>query len=216
MALYYYAKVEGQWRRGPAVIRKNGKVAPNLMLLGGREVEGQGGHYEVVRYRGNQRVRISVGDDPVEAVQARERIRRDVEFKQLAAANGYALPELEKAQRRTLRQLRDELLRIKELEDHKTGFSFRAYRTATDEFLGFSTAVYPEDVSTADLLGYARWLTDTEGHAEATRANRMQRCFSFLRFCGIDVLKPEGRPLLTRAQKAQLLRYTKKLPTIYK
>lgn len=60
VALYYYAKVGGQWRRGPAVIRKNGKVAPSLMLLGGREVAGQGGDYEVIRYRGDQRVRISV------------------------------------------------------------------------------------------------------------------------------------------------------------
>ncbi|MGH9542789.1 MAG: hypothetical protein ACRD2H_13025 [Terriglobales bacterium] len=213
VALYFYGKVDGVWRRGPAVLRKNGKVAPGLMLLGGREVEGQEGHYEVIRYRGRKRVRITVGADPVEAIQARERICRDVEFKRLAEQKGYAIPDLEKAQRRTIQQWRDEFLRIKELEDHKTGFSFRAHRMAIDELLQLSAAVYPEDLSTADLLGYARWLADTEGHAEATRANRMQRCFSFLRFCGIDVLN--GRPLLTRAQKAQLLRYTKKLPTIY-
>jgi hypothetical protein len=87
VGLYYYAKVNGTWKRGPAVIRKNGKVAPGVMLLCGKEVQGLNGHYETISYRGTKPIRINVGADPVEALLALEKAKRGLSFRNLARSN---------------------------------------------------------------------------------------------------------------------------------
>jgi integrase len=102
------------------------------------------------------------------------------------------------------------MLKEKKLEHHRSDDSYCAYKFAIAEFLAFSGRKHPAQVTTADLLGYAKHVEEVLLLSERTRWNRMMRIFSFLRFSGLEVNK-----LVTKSQKAKLLSYTEKLPDIY-
>lgn len=151
----------------------------------------------------------NVGENAQFADVERQKMEQRLRAAQAAKAAGITLP-VDALGGKTLEQLRDEFLVEKKLEPHRSDDAYRTHEIAIDEFLAYSKRVYPGNISGTDILSYASWLTSEGEYSERTRANRMMRLFSFLKFAKVDTAK-----LLTKAQRHYLLNWTKKLPTIY-
>ena len=192
VTLLRYAKVADiGWRRGAAVIGKTGKVKPDFMILSGREVYAPEGHYELRILKGKLPSYLNVGNDPAEALAARDR-----EQKLLDARNsGIIVPET--PIRRTLAQLRDKFL------EKKAGCAVDAkfnWTVVVKEFVDVCGRTFPEQIEDVDVVRYCDGLT-ARGLAPRTRANRYVTLRTFLRHCGIDPKKLMGESEHRRLKK---------------
>jgi pimeloyl-ACP methyl ester carboxylesterase len=103
VALLRYAKIlQLGWRRGAAVIGKTGRVKPDYMVLNREEIHCPDGYYEVRVYKGRRPSYRNVGNDPSDALQARDKEEKILELRNAVVD----IPESKS--RRTLYQLREE------------------------------------------------------------------------------------------------------------
>src|ERR1700748_3193484 len=69
LTILRYASIPGKgWRRGACVLTKNGKLKPNAVIIGGREVDAPSGRYHLRRYHGTRAVYTELGTDPSDAL----------------------------------------------------------------------------------------------------------------------------------------------------
>jgi len=203
VTLLRYAKVADiGWRRGAAVIGKTGKVKPDFMILNGIEAYAPEGHYELRTYKGKIPTYLNVGNDPAEALAARDR-----EQKLLDARNsGISVQETPK--RNTLAQLRDKFLEkrlSRGSEDAKAN-----YRAVVNEFVTVCGRTFPEQIEDVDVIRYCDGL-ERRGLSPRTRANRYATLRGFLRSIGIDYKKlmdERDHKMLKKFVKAEVETYT--------
>jgi integrase len=164
------------------------------MLLNGIEVLCPEGHYELRLYKGKTPVFRNVGNEPAEALAARDKEQKLVELRN----SGVDVPETK--QRKTLHQLKDKFL---EKYAHGSADCIQVYTVVANEFVKVCNRTYPEQIEDMDVIRYCRGL-EARGLAERTRANRYVTLRCFLRFCGIDPNK-----LISDPDHKKLKKFTK-------
>lgn len=179
VALLKYVKTSKGWRRLRASIAKNGRIRPHYVVENGADQYHPEGHYELKLYEFGKALYKPVGNDPVEAIAARER-----QVLQLAAkAVGVAFETPTDSEMLSgARHAFLEKLRLKD-RDKET---IVAYEQITADFLSISEKTYVSEIADLDLLKYCQ-VQRNRGLAERTVYNRFTHLRAFLRTCGVDV-----------------------------
>lgn len=62
LSLVRYARTDKGWRRGAAVVGKNGRIKADCMMLSEKEVQCPDGRYQIVRYEGAKPAYTDLGN----------------------------------------------------------------------------------------------------------------------------------------------------------
>lgn len=154
------AKVNGKWQRYPVVLNSNGSVKPGYILLDGRPMSAPEGNYMLDWYENGKRVRLSVGQDASEALNAKQ--RKEAELAHVAAGgsglvngngNGNGTPS-----KTPLKDAIAKFLEAAKLEKSKK--THQAYRTALLAFQHSCHKIYVQDIEPMDLSRFKKMLEE--------------------------------------------------------
>jgi len=154
--LYKYIKLQAGWRHRKAAFHDNGKIKPNIVIVGKDKHEEK--HPEGSYYLANVGQWIPLGDNALEAERRRRERVSLAEYQRLsgtapvqssgrATASGKT-PLLAAAPKYFLN------LEARGL-DAKT---IRTYRTGVDPFVENCARTYVEDVTKQDMINFMGWL----------------------------------------------------------
>jgi len=211
VSLIRYAKTGNGWRRGAVVIGKSGRLKPDYMMLGGREVHCPEGRYQLIRYEGTKPIYTDLGNDATDALARYRAEESKASAKVAAMTAGLELVD-DGGTRKTLRQYVADFLAMHRALPHRSDDSVSVYTAITALFLEVCTAIgsrYPEDVSKENVIRFYAAMCDKQWD-ERTRANRYMSLRGFLRYCEIDPKK-----LIDKGTHALLKKYTKRKPNNY-
>lgn len=182
------------------VLATNGRIKPDLVLLGGKEEKHPEGAYYLEWREGTKRIRLSVGKDATEA--SAQRLRKEAELN--ALANGIPLATVTESNgRRTVsKAITDYLAEVKLTKKPKT---LAAYTTALDYFKQSCQRTHLEDITRTDMLRFAAFLRDEKGLEPRTCWNKFSNVMSFLKACEIRV----------KMKKTDWPRFTEEEPEVY-
>jgi integrase len=208
------AKLPGLgWRRGKAIIGKNGKVSPDHMLLGKwkdkRKVYAPEGHY-VLRYFDGRLPRYKkLGNDPSEALDELQRANSELKFKNAAKTAGYIIPAPTPIKRKSLAEYGREFLEQKRSPSlNLDEDTIKLYTVIVEEFVPLCGKTIPEDIKEADVIRYCDELD--KRYSDGVRARRYTSLRGFLFYCGL-----EPKRLITPSVHNRLKSYEKKKVRIY-
>lgn len=206
LKLVRYALIEGKgWRRGAAVFTKNGRLKPDVMLLGGVEVHCPKGHFQIRQYRGKNPFYTELGTDPIEVLSRFRAEEAKVTARAAALAAGLEVVSPDD-RRTTLRQYATKFLAMHRDLPHRSDDSVAVYATVTSSFIEQCRTVFPEQVTKEDVIRWHGWMRNQKKYSDRTAANRYMALRGFLRYCGVDPGKiiPKGvhRLLETYTEKA--------------
>jgi len=183
----------------PVVLSANGRIKPDLVLVGDREERHPEGAYYISWYEGNRLIRLSVGKDAATATA--RRLQKEAELN--AVNNGVAvLPDGQNENRSVAAAVADFLDETKLTKKPKT---LAAYTTALNYFTESCPKLCLEDIDRRDLLKFAAFLRDDKEQAPRSCWNKFSNVMSFLKANGIRGL----------AKKNDWPRYTEEEPEIY-
>jgi integrase len=183
----------------PVVLSANGRIKPDVVLVGDREERHPEGAYYISWYEGNRLIRLSVGKDAATATA--RRLQKEAELN--AVNNGVAvLPDGQNENRSVAAAVADFLDETKLTKKPKT---LAAYTTALNYFTESCPKLYLEDLERRDLLKFAAFLRDDKEQAPRSCWNKFSNVMSFLKANGIRGL----------AKKNDWPRYTEEEPEIY-
>jgi integrase len=183
----------------PVVLSANGRIKPDVVLVGDREERHPEGAYYISWYEGNRLIRLSVGKDAATATA--RRLQKEAELN--AVNNGVAvLPDGQNENRSVAAAVADFLDETKLTKKPKT---LAAYTTALNYFTESCPKLYLEDIDRRDLLKFAAFLRDDKEQAPRSCWNKFSNVMSFLKANGIRGL----------AKKNDWPRYTEEEPEIY-
>lgn len=193
VTLLRYAKVPGfGWRRGKAIVGKNGKVNPDHMLLGKgkdkRKVYAPDGHF-VLRYFDGRLPRYKkLSNDSSEALDELKRAQSELKLKNSAKAIGYIIPSPHPVKRKSLKDCASDFLELKRSPSLRLDEdTIKLYTDIVDEFVplsGKSGKKYPEDITEADVIRYCDELD--KRYSAGVRARRYTSLRGFLFYCGLE------------------------------
>ena len=206
LTLIRYASIDGKgWRRGAAILTKNGRLKPDVMRHNGAEVHCPNGRYQMRRYQGKNPVYTEIGNDPTDA-QSRFRAE-ETKLKARAAAIAAGLELMSPNDtRKTLRQYASDFLEMHSNLPHRADDSLQVYTMVTGSFIKLCKAAFPEDVSKDDVIRWHGWMRNEKKYSDRTAANRYLALRGFLRYCGVEPSRviPKGTHKLLKT-------YTKKM-----
>lgn len=211
------AKIPGiGWRRGQAIIGKNGKVNPDHMLLGERndkrKVHAPEGHFELRYFDGRLPRYKKLGNDSSEALDELKRAQSELKLKNSAKAIGYIIPSPHPVKRKSLKEYASDFLELKRSPSlNLDEDTIKLYSDIVDEFVplsGKSGRKYPEDITEADVIRYCDELD--KRYAPGVRARRYTSLRGFLFYCGL-----EPKRLITPSVHNRLKFWEKKKVRIY-
>ncbi len=184
----------------PVVIAANGRIKPDVVLVGGAEERHPEGAYYLEWRDGAKRIRISVGKVAADALG--RKLRKEAELK--AVANGVTvLSDAEENGRRSLSAaVTDYLDEIRITKKPKT---HSAYRVALDYFTDSCHKLHLDEINRSDMLRYSAYLRDELEQSPRSVANKFENVLSFLKWAGIRNL----------VHKNDWPRYTEEEPEIY-
>lgn len=206
LKLVRYASIEGRgWRRGAAVFSKNGRLKPDVMLLGGAEVHCPKGRFQMRQYRGKNPVYTELGTDPTEVLSRFRVEEAKVSARAAAIAAGLEVVSEDRS-RKTLRQFATKFLQMHRDLPHRSDDSVAVYTMVTRSFIEQCRTAFPEQVGKEDVIRWHSWMRNEKKYSDRTAANRYMALRGFLRYCGVDPGKiiPKGvhRLLETYTEKA--------------
>jgi integrase len=210
LTLLRYAAVEGKgWRRGAVILTKNGKLKPDVMTVGGAEVNCPNGRYQMRRYQGKLPVFTQLGNDPTDALN-RFRVEESKLNARIAAKAAGLEVVSDDESRKTLKQYAADFLSMHRNLPHRSDDSVRVYTQITSSFLCVCKASYPEQVTKDDVIRWHGWMRREQGYSDRTCSNYYKSLRGFLRYCKLNPgeLIPTGTHRLLQA-------YTKKTPNSY-
>ena len=151
-----YAALDGKgWRRGPAVITKNGRLKADTMILGGVEVYAPRGRFQIRKYDDNRPAYIDLGNDPTDALSRFRAEEAKRELRLAAARAGIALtPEAE--DRKSLKKFAVDFIAMHRDLPHRSDDSVGVYAHAT---LSLACATRYFEIEPAN-----KWLERPEFH----------------------------------------------------
>ena len=187
LSLVRYAAIDGKgWRRGPAVLTKNGHLKADAMILSGVEFLAPNGRFQIVRYEASRPVYTDLGNDPKEALRLFRAAEGKLEAQRMAEAAGLQVISEDDPRRKTLRSCAADFLKMHRHLPHRSDDSLRVYTQVTSRFLGSTKARYPEDVTKEDVIAWHASLRNTLRYSDRTASDRYTSLRGFLRYCGID------------------------------
>jgi len=214
VTLLRYAKLPGLgWRRGQAIIGKNGKVSPDYMFLGKgkskRKTHAPEGHYVLRLFDGRLPRYKKLGNDPSEALDELQRAKSELKFKNSGKAIGYILPSPVSVKRKLLAEYGREFLEQKRSPSLKLApDTVKLYTVIVEEFVRVCGKSIPEDITEADVIRYCDGLD--RRYSDGVRARRYTSLRGFLFYCGL-----EPKRLITPSVHKRLKSYEKKKVRIY-
>jgi len=183
----------------PVVLSANGRIKPDVVLVGDREERHPEGAYYISWYEGKRLIRLSVGKDAATATA--RRLQKAAELN--ALNNGVAVaPDGQNGHRSVAAAVADFLDETKLTKKPKT---LAAYTTALSYFTESCPKLHLEDLERKDLLKFAAFLRDDKEQAPRSCWNKFANVMSFLKANGIRGL----------AKKNDWPRYTEEEPEIY-
>jgi len=183
----------------PVVLSANGRIKPDVVLVGDREERHPEGAYYISWYEGKRLIRLSVGKDAATATA--RRLQKEAGLN--ALNNGVAVaPDGQNGNRSVAAAVTDFLDETKLTKKPKT---LAAYTTALNYFTESCPKLYLEDLERRDLLKFAAFLRDDKEQAPRSCWNKFSNVMSFLKANGIRGL----------AKKNDWPRYTEEEPEIY-
>jgi integrase/recombinase XerD len=183
----------------PVVLSANGRIKPDVVLVGDREERHPEGAYYISWYEGKRLIRLSVGKDAATATA--RRLQKEAELN--AVNNGVTvLPDGQNGNRSVAAAVADFLDETKLTKKPKT---LAAYTTALNYFTESCPKLYLEDIDRRDLLKFAAFLRDEKEQAPRSVYNKFENVMTFLKANGIRGL----------AGKNDWPRYTEEEPEIY-
>jgi integrase/recombinase XerD len=199
VALYKRVETEKGLRFCPVVELKNNRIKAHAVVVDGVEERHEEGAYYLSWYVGKKVVRVSVGNDPVEA--ANRRAKKQAEF--TARAAGVAVvTEVQPVNGRRLltASITDFLAGTDDTKSPKTK---AAYTKSLDYFTESCSKLYLEDIDRRDLQRFAAFLRDEELHPR-TCWNKFSNVVTFLKANKVKV-----------HEKGDWPKYTEEVPEIY-
>jgi integrase len=163
----------------PVVLSANGRIKPDLVLVGDREERHPEGAYYISWYEGKRLIRLSVGNDAATATA--RRLQKEAELN--AVNNGVRiLPDGQNGNRSVAAAVADFLDETKLTKKPKT---LAAYTTALNYFTDSCPKLYLEDIDRRDLLKFAAFLRDDKEQAPRSVYNKFENVMTFLKANGI-------------------------------
>jgi integrase len=189
VVLVRYCRTESGWKRYPAVIGKTGKVKPAAVWVGKEVQEFPQGTYQLRLYRGRKLIYEPVGNDPSEALAARDYREKELAAEYAVGIAGLKI-EAETPHRFVLPRAKEEFMRRKRLTRRRGGIpldkeTLSSYENIISEFLKVSGRVYADTITDLDLMEFFEHLRKRE-LSERTVANYYQALSAFLRYCKVD------------------------------
>lgn len=211
LSLIRYAAVDGKgWRRGQAILTKNGHLKPNTMILGGVEVECPNGRFQIVRYQDRRPVYTDLGNDPKDALDRFRAAEGKLHAQQVAEAAGLKVISDDDPSRKTLKAFAADFVAMHRHLPHRSDDSVRVYTQITSSFVAATKARYPEDVTKEDVIAWHAALRNDLGYSDRTASDRYTSLRGFLRYCGVD-----PKQLIPKNIDKLLKKYTKKKVNTY-
>jgi integrase/recombinase XerD len=184
----------------PVVESRNGRIKPHVVFTDGKEEKHEEGAYYIEWREGAKRVRLSVGNDPVDAWS--RRAKKEAELNAIA----HGLP-IAGSNGSTDRQLLSVAVSefLEETKLTKKPKTLAAYKTALDYFTQSCHKLSLADVERRDMLKFVAFLRDEKGSSPRTVYNKFEVIMSFLKSRGIRNL----------VGKTDWPRFTEEKPEIY-
>jgi integrase len=183
----------------PVALSANGRIKPDVVLVGDREERHPEGAYYISWYEGKRLIRLSVGKGASTATA--RRLQKEAELN--AVNNGVkVLPDGQNGKRSLAAAVADFLDETKLTKKPKT---LAAYTTALNYFTESCPKLYLEDIDRRDLLKFAAFLRDEKEQAPRSVYNKFENVMMFLKANGIRGL----------AGKNDWPRYTEEEPETY-
>jgi integrase/recombinase XerD len=187
------------WRYCRVVLSANGRVKPDLVVVGSKQETHKEGAYYLEWREGAKRVRLSVGKDPADA--SARRLRKEAELN--AVNNGVSVvPDGQNGHRSVAAAVADFL---DETELTKKPKTLAAYSTALAYFVESCHKLNLEEIDRKDLLKFSAFLRDEKDQAPRSVYNKFENVMTFLKANGIRGL----------AGKNDWPRFTEEEPEIY-
>ena len=183
----------------PVVLSANGRIKPDLVLVGDREERHPEGAYYISWYEGKRLIRLSVGKDAATATA--RRLQKEAELN--AVNNGVAIaPEGQNGNRSVAAAVADFLDETKLTKKPKT---LAAYTTTLNYFTESCPKLFLKDIERRDLLKFSAFLREDKKQSPRSVYNKFENLMSFLKSNGIRGL----------VGKNDWPRYTEEEPEIY-
>jgi integrase len=184
----------------PAVLSANGRIKPDVVLVGDREERHPEGAYYISWYEGKRLVRLSVGKDASTATA--RRLQKEAELN--AVNNGIVVvPDNGENGHRSIAIAVAEFLEETELS--KKPKTLAAYTTSLNYFTESCPKLFLKDIDRKDLLRFSAFLREHKKQSPRSVYNKFENVMSFLKANGIRGL----------AGKNDWPRYTEEEPEIY-
>jgi len=133
-----------------------------------------------------------------------------LQYEALQEDLGIKMPELPKAERKTLSELRDGYIEKYAHGSDDTVYGYTFARTEFTRLLTERGKTYPEEVTEDDVIAFDHFL-EARGDRKSTRAHRYGYVRCFLRYIGLDpkkVVSPEWNQKLKKKPKLEVENYT--------
>jgi integrase/recombinase XerD len=183
----------------PVVLSANGRIEPDVVLVGDREERHPEGAYYISWYEGKRLIRLSVGKDASTATA--RRLQKEAELN--AVNNGVAvLPDSQNGNRSVAAAVADFLDETKLTKKPKT---LAAYTTALNYFTESCPKIFLKDIERKDLLKFCAFLREDKTQSPRSVYNKFENLMSFLKANGIRGM----------VGKNDWPRYTEEEPEVY-
>lgn len=211
VALLRYAPIPGKgWRRGPAILGKNGRLKPDVMLLDGIEVPCPNGRWQMRQYRGRNPVYTELGTDPTDALNRFRAEEARAKARAQAVAAGLEVLSPGESRSRTLRQYAADFLKMHRNLPHRSDDSVRVYSMVTSSFIEQCEVAFPEKVTKDAVIQWHNWMRTQLAYSDRTASDRYMALRGFLSYCGVE----PGR-IIPKGTHKLLKTYTKKVVNAY-
>jgi integrase/recombinase XerD len=181
-----YIQTEKGPRYCPAVVTLNGRIKPDIVLVGGKEEKHPEGSYYLDWRENGVRVRLSVGKNAQDALTQCQRktfelnaVSHGVEVVPGVGPNGHN-------GRKPLSVAIADFLEDKRLS--KKPKTHSAYSTALSYFAESCAKLYAEDIDRRDMLKFCAFLRDVKEQAPRSVHNKFANVVGFLKSQGIHRL----------------------------
>ncbi|MBB6144741.1 integrase [Silvibacterium bohemicum] len=179
--LYRKVKTTQGWKRYPAVMAANGKVKPDIALVGDSEQKFPIGHYELRSFQGSKTVWTRVNGGPSEALAALRTAQRKAALRIEAEQTGIRVIEEEKRI-----SLQSALKQFKEAAEARGSLeASEVYGRTIGDFITVTGKQYADQITSADVTQFQAAMRKRK-LSDRTVSNRHGHLRSFLRFLKLD------------------------------
>ena len=185
VTLVWRCKTAQGWRRYPALFAKNGRPRTGLVKVDGREMHVPIGTFELRYYDGRRQMFKKAGDNPTDALHARNRLADRLAAEASAEKAGLKLEPDAPARKSLLSMFRSF---IEDVEGRGKLEASQVYKLAGREFIQCIGKTFVDEIDRDDLTRYQRRLRN-QGYSDRTIYNRHTNVCAFLLWLGLDLKK---------------------------